>query len=740
LLSRRLSPIRKARNNVPMTLAQILEQAKQLHGAGRIAEAQGLCRKVLDRSPKNPAALRLLKKISPQIEKVDEAERLLRNVIAANPKQPGYYVNLGDVLSGRGELSEALGCYCQALAIDPNSSQALYRLGQALKAAGPMTETVTTAYRQAIESGTDVAEAFNLLGNSLVSVGLYEQSLAVYAEALKIRPHDPVYYFNTGIPLKALGRWDESMAAYRKALELRPDYPEAMNNLGILLTERNHLEESVEVLKKAVSVKPDFAAAYQNLGNSLKDLGRTDEAREALERAIAIKPDFPLALNALGIVNLMTGNVAVALEMYRRALQYEPDSAMIYSNLLFAMSFSPDCDAFAILAEAKRWYERLGKPLKPLARPHRNERDPDRRLRIGYVSPDLGQHVVGYNLLPLLRCHNAEQVEVFCYSSLTRPDATTAELRARAHHWREVALFGDEQLADQIREDAIDILVDLSLFTAGNRLRTFSIIPAPVQITYLGYCGTSGVEGMHYRFSDPHLDPADQDLSCYSEETIRLPETYWCYGPGGEAPKISHLPAGEKSSITFGCMNQLPKDSPPARRLWWQILQRVPGSRMIIHSPPGNHLNAIREEISAAGIDVERVEFIGRQSWDQYMRTSYRIDIGLDPFPYNGGITTCDMRWMGVPIVTLSGQTAVGRGGRSILFNVGLPELVAYIGEQYVQIATDLAADRTRLAEIRRGLRERMRNSPLMNAPRFAQNVEAAYRQAWHRWCGKKKK
>jgi predicted O-linked N-acetylglucosamine transferase (SPINDLY family) len=721
-----------------MTLTQLMDQANQMHQAGRLAEAEGLCRRILERSPKNPAALRLLKKLSPQMGKVDEAERLLRAVIAANPKQPAYHVNLGDVLAGRGQMNEALASYCRALALDPKSSQALYRLGRALNCAEPLTSGALGAYQQAIDSGTDVAEAFNLLGNSLVAMGLNEQSLAAYAEAIKLRPHDPVYHYNTGIPLKSLGRWDDSMAAYRKALELRPDYPQALNNLGILLTERNRLEESVEVLKKAVSIRPDFAAAFQNLGNSLKDLGRTDEARDALQRAIEIEPQFPLALNALGIVHLMTGNVAKAIENYRRALEVEPTSAMIHSNLLFAMSFSPDCDATAILTEAKRFYERQGMPLKHLARPHRNERDPNRRLRVGYVSPDLGQHVVGYNLLPLLRCHSPQQVEVFCYSSLTRPDATTAELRSRAHHWREVALLGDEQLADQIREDAIDILVDLSLFTAGNRLRTFSIVPAPVQITWLGYCGTSGVEGMHYRFSDPYLDPPDEDLSCYSEETIRLPETYWCYGPGGEAPKVSHLPAGERGNITFGCMNQFPKDSPAARELWWQILNRVPGSRMIIHSPPGNHLNGIREEIARHGNDNDRVEFIGRQSWDQYMRTSYRIDIGLDPFPYNGGITTCDLMWMGVPIVTLSGQTAVGRGGRSILSNIGLGELVAYSPEQYVQIAADLAGDRTRLSEIRAGLRERMQASPLVDAPRFARNVEAAYRQTWIRWCNGK--
>jgi predicted O-linked N-acetylglucosamine transferase (SPINDLY family) len=270
---------------------------------------------------------------------------------------------------------------------------------------------------------------------------------------------------------------------------------------------------------------------------------------------------------------------------------------------------------------------------------------------------------------------------------------------------------------------------------AGNRLVTFAHKPAPVQVTYLGYCGSTGMDTMDYRLSDPYMDPSDSDFSLYSERTIRLPETYWCYSVAGPTPDPSPPPAATAGYVTFGCLNNFAKVSPPALDLWAEILRSVPRSRLIVHSHPGTHLDAVRERFAGKGISPDRLQFPSRQPWAQYVRTYGRIDIALDPFPWGGGITTCEALWMGVPVVSLLGRTAVGRGGASILTNVGVPELVAPAPEQYVQIATDLAKDLPRLAELRRTLRARMQASPLMDAPRFARNVEAAYRQMWRNWC-----
>jgi predicted O-linked N-acetylglucosamine transferase (SPINDLY family) len=325
-------------------------------------------------------------------------------------------------------------------------------------------------------------------------------------------------------------------------------------------------------------------------------------------------------------------------------------------------------------------------------------------------------------------------MEIFCYSSIVLGDAFTEQLRQCANVWRDIVGLSDSQATDLIRQDGIDILVDLALHTSGNRLRIFARKPAPVQVTYLGYCSSTGLKTMDYRFSDPYLDPPNSDLSVYSEKTIRLPKTYWCYASPGQTPEPSPPPVEKAGYITFGCLNNFAKVS-PAIDLWAEILNGVPRSRLIVHSQPGTHLNAVRERFEIKGISPDRLEFLGRQHWPEYVQTFGRIDIALDPFPWGGGITTCDALWMGVPVVTLLGRTAVGRGGASLLSNIGFPDLIARTPEQYVRIAIDLAQDLPRQAELRRTLRPRMQASPLKDAPLFARNVEAAYRQMWRNWC-----
>jgi len=407
----------------------------------------------------------------------------------------------------------------------------------------------------------------------------------------------------------------------------------------------------------------------------------------------------------------------------------------MHSNLVYLLSFHPGYDAVEISRQQRRWNEMHAAPLKSAIRPHDNERSPDRRLKIGYVSPDLCQHVVGQNLFPLLSEHDHKQFEIYCFSSVSRPDAFSELLRGHADVWRDVAENDDEELAEIIRGDGIDVLVDLSLHMAHNRLLVFARKPAPVQVTYLGYCASTGLETIDDRLSDPFLDPPETDLSVYSEQTMRLLETWWCYGPAGPTPEAPAAPSEKAGYVTFGCLNNFAKVSPGALDLWAEILSALPGSRMIIHSYPGSHLDGVRARFAASGVSGDRLEFVAKQPWTDYLQTYGRIDVALDPFPYGGGITTCDALWMGVPVVSLAGQTAVGRGGKSILSNLGLSELVARRPRQYVQTAVTLAQSPARLIELRRTLRHRMLTSPLMNARRFARNVENAYRQMWKQWC-----
>ncbi len=633
-----------------------------------------------------------------------------------------------------GRLADAERLYRQGLALQPDSASGQFNLGVALSQLNRPAEAVA-AFQKSLALAPNQVECLNSLGVALGILGRLDEALDAYWRALKIEPENATVYYNAGIALKAMGRIDPAEAAWRRAVAIRPDFLEALNHLGLVLADRGRLLESVEVLNQALAVKPDSADTLNNLSNSLRDLGRTDEALKALQRAVAAKGGDADAYTNLGNILSRMARVEESMQAHRRAMELDPNHAIANSNLIFTMNFHPDCDSAAILREARQWDERHGQPLRHLIRPHNNSRDADRRLRIGYVSPDFRRHVVGWNLLPLLRQHDREHFEVFCYSSVTRPDAMTEQLRACSDQWREVAPLSDERLAEQIRADGIDVLIDLSLHTAGNRLRTFAMSPAPVQITYLGYCGTSGVEAMHYRFSDWQLDPPEQDLSCYSEQTIRLPETYWCYAPGGAAPEPSDLPAERNHHVTFGSMNQFAKVSSAAMDLWCEILKRTPLSRLLIHAPRGEYLSATRARFDRRGVAPDRVEFVDRQTWDPYMRTYHRIDIALDTFPYNGGITTCDALWMGVAVITLSGHTPVGRGGRSILHNVDLADLVAFNPEEYVNLAVALAGDLPRLSGLRKTLRPRMQASPLTDAPRFARNVEAAYRDAWRRWC-----
>ncbi|MGD0390476.1 MAG: hypothetical protein ABSC42_16145, partial [Tepidisphaeraceae bacterium] len=293
----------------------------------------------------------------------------------------------------------------------------------------------------------------------------------------------------------------------------------------------------------------------------------------------------------------------------------------------------------------------------------------------------------------------------------------------------------DAQVAAQVREDQIDILVDLKLHTGENRLLIFAQKPAPVQATWLGYPGTSGLDTMDYRLTDPYLDPPGLDDACYSERSIRLPDTFWCYDPLANEPAVNAPPCLEKGFITFGCLNTFCKVNDALLTLWAGVLKALSNSRLLLLVPKGSARQRVLDRLGQEGIGPERVEFVARQSRPEYRKTYHRIDIGLDTVPCNGHTTNLDSFWMGVPVITLVGQTVAGRAGLSQLTNLGLLELIARTPDQYVQIATDLAGDLPRLGELRRTLRARMQTSPLMDGPRFARNVEAAYRQMWRNWC-----
>ena len=373
-------------------------------------------------------------------------------------------------------------------------------------------------YRQVLAREPDHAGALHLLGVLAAQVRQFDVAVDLIGHAIRVRPDSAEAHYNLGTSLQGAGRFAEAIAAHRQAIRLKPDLLQAYNNLANALRETGQLDEAIEVFHQAIRLKPDFAEALNNLGSALKSAGQLDDAIAVFRSAIRAKPDY-----------------------------VEP-----YDNLVYAIQTHPDFDPGRIREELRRWNQRHAEPLRKFIQPHTNDRDSDRRLRIGYVSADFRVHVVGQNLLPLLREHDHGQVEVFCYANMAREDAFTEQIRPHADAWRSIAGMSDSRAADLIRGDRIDILVDLALHTAGNRLLVFARRAAPVQVTYLGYCASTGLETMDYRLSDPHLDPADSDLSLYSEKTVRLPETYWCYASAGPAPEPSPPPVLAAGHITFG--------------------------------------------------------------------------------------------------------------------------------------------------------------------------------------------
>jgi protein O-GlcNAc transferase len=584
-------------------------------------------------------------------------------------------------------------------------------------------ELIQLTIQQAFERATQ----FHQAGRISEAKQLYEQILAVFprhAEALN----------NLGLILRDTGRLDESVAAYRRAIAINPGYADAYYNLGISLSDLWQLDAAISANRQAIALHPT-SEAHNNLGNALLNKGELDGAIAAFRQAIALRPDSAEAYNNLGNALKDSAEFEAAISAYRQAVTLIPSLAVVHSNWVYTLLFVPDCSGADVLKESRRWNAQHAAPLRGSIPAHTNDRSSTRRLRIGYVSPDFRAHPVGRFMKPLLQHHNRNEVEVYCYSAVPYPDVTTSSLREQADVWRDISALSDEQAAQRVREDRVDILVDLTMHMAGNRLLLFAREPAPVQVTYLAYCGTTGMDGMHYRISDPWLDPPGEQESIYSEQTIRLPRTYWCYEPLKPAAPPGPPPAVANGYVTFGCLNNFGKVSQPALAAWRSLMQRLSTARLILHAALGSHRNRVAEFFRAGGVNPDRIEFAGRLSLDEYFETYRRIDIALDPFPYVGGTTTCDALWMGVPVVTLSGVTGVSRGGVSILSNLELPELIASTPENYISAAAQLVEDLPRLTSLRNSLSSRLQKSPLMDSETFTRDMEACFRQMWRLWC-----
>jgi predicted O-linked N-acetylglucosamine transferase (SPINDLY family) len=579
------------------------------------------------------------------------------------------------------------------------------------------------------------AQRLYQLGNAFRAQGQTDQAIAHYERALSLHPDFAEAHNNLGLALAARGRIDQAIAHYERALSLHPDYAKAHNNLGLALAARGRIDQAIAHYERALSLNPDDALAHNNLGNALRARGQTDQAIAHYERALSLNPDDALAHHNLGSVLMLQGRIDLAFPHYERALSLWPDNVAAYHSLLLILNYATDKDPAAVYAAHLDFARRWEAPLAEFIQPPANDLSRERRLRIGYVSCDFRQHSVGYFIEPVLAHHDHDRFEIFCYSNHLQEDEITERLKSHVDHWRRLVGLSDEQVANQIRADQIDILVDLNGHIGSNRLLVFARKPAPIQVTWLGYPNTTGLSAMDYRLTDRFADPPGMTEHLHSEKLIRLPECFSCYQPPRDAPEVSRLPAREKGYVTFGSFNNMAKITPEVIAVWVRILQSIPGSRLTLKNPAlgGNAMQqTVRKTFTESGITPERLELLGHDPSPRAHLERYRsIDIGLDPFPYNGATTTCEALWMGVPVVTLAGQTHAGRVGVSQLSNLGLTEFIGNTTEEYVAIAVRLARDLDRLSPLRAELRSRMAASPLMEAQRFTKNLERAYREMW---------
>jgi protein O-GlcNAc transferase len=703
---------------------------------GRRDEAAKCFNQALRMRPGDANALFNLGNIYLQQEDFAQAAQYYRQALRSNPNQVDAQNNLGTALFWQGEFGDAAECFQQVLRINPNHADAHNNLGNVRFRQGLLKEAAVYI-RQALRLKPDHANAHFNLGNVLVGLEQLAEATQCYRQAIRLDAKHADAHYHLGLALVAQEMFDEAAEFFRQAIRLSPEHADAHYNLGVIYFRNKQIVEAAECFREAARIKPDLSDAHFNLGLVYLGSKQFADAEASFEQVLQLDSMNASAHFHKGFTLWQKGQVAEAIACYRRTLEIQPEMENAHSNLLYSLLFCPDYTPDMIQEENRRWYEGHAQTLDREMHAHGNEADPKRRLRVGYVSPDFREHCQAFFTFPLLSSHNHVDCEIFCYSDVPKPDDTTNRLQSFANKWRNIAGKSDEQVADLIRQDRIDILVDLTMHMAKNRLLLFARKPAPVQVSWLAYPGSTGLRAIDYRFTDPHLEPPNRDDSHDSEKPVCLPDTFWCYDPLTGEPAVNELPALKNGFLTFGSFNNFCKVNTPTLKLWARVLNATDGARLIMLASEGECRRFVLDLMEHEGIEAERISFVANQPRDRYLAFYQQIDVGLDTLPYNGHTTTLDSLWMGIPVLTLVGKTAVGRAGLSILSNLGMSEWIAETPEQFVASARRLTADLTQLDRTRATSRQRMKVSPLMDAPRFARHVEAAYREMWRTWCAR---
>lgn len=627
-----------------------------------------------------------------QANDLDAAIALYRRYLAIRSDDAAGYNNLAVALAQRSLLPEARDALVRAVQINPGFAEAHNNLGNIYHELGQL-DLAIEQHRRALSLSPEYADAQENLAKTLMDARRIPEALAAHQRLLQLRPGDPQVISNLGTILGMLGRGEDALAHFQAAAEIAPDFADAHYNVGAEMLRRGRIDEALARFDRATALNPGFTLAHLNRGNALRESGRGEEA----------------------------------LDAYRAAMQADPNAPICHSNLLYAVWFCASQTPETIVAEHRKWEANFAKSALPTT----VKRQSPQRLRVGFVSSNLGYHVVGLMVVPLITSLDPSRFEIACYSDRRQSDSLSERLKKSATIWRDVADLGAEQLATQIRQDDVDILIDLTLHMANNRMPMLAMKPAPVQASYLGYAGTTGLSAMDYRLTDPYLDPPDRDDPLGVEKRAYLP-VYWSYVPPERVAEVNEPPCLSKDEVTFVNLNHFGKVTDEVVATWAKILHAVPRSRLMLFAAGGSSLNSgPRIAFERHGIGMDRLEVVMHSPRAQFVGNCLRADIALDPWPCNGGVTTMDQLWMGVAPITLAGHLPVGRAGVCILSHLGLTELIAESREQYVELAVALAQDPDRIATMRRTMRQRMRESALMDRQIFVRGFEDALTKMW---------
>ena len=701
------------------------------------AEAERIGRQIIGLNAADKRGWLLLGAVLRDVQQVAEAEACFRKVIALDPSNADGCANLGLCCDDLGRTDEGIAWQEKALAIMPQHVGALLNLGTLTLKAKKYLQA-EAAFLRADGLGRTSASIRGLAG-SYKKLDKADQAIALYRAWLKTHPSDVDVLTELGLALLESFRWVESKDVLEQARSVAPGSVPILANLGTVYRTMFKYAAALEAWEAARALQPDMPELLVNLGSLYRDLGRTRDAEDILRRAIALRPDYANAHNNLGNVFRDEGRTVQARQSFLDCIGFDPEHWCAWSNMLFTSQNIGTLSPETLATDARHFGQALHTAGLAGQRSLPNDPNPERVLRIGYLSPDFLTHSVSYFLSPILAQHDRSQVHVTCFANQSAIDPMTKRLQALADDWHFVEDLTDDKLEALIRKQEIDVLVDLAGHTAKNRLPMFARQVAPVQVTWIGYPDTTGVAEMNYRLTDAWADPVGQTDGWHTEQLWRLPQGFLCYSPIADAPDVAPPPCQQGAPLTFGSFNSLSKVDPALIVLWSRVLHAVPGARLMLKSLALDATGCREiylQAFEAQGIDRSRLQLIGKIASSQGHLAKYgEVDIALDTFPYHGTTTTCEALWMGVPVITLAGVRHVSRVGVSLLQQVGLAELIAEDEDSYIALAVRLAADPQRLARYRQALRAQMAASPLCDAVGKTAALEAAFRQMWRSWC-----